>query len=721
MIISLIIIVIFNSSIIFSSSEVESIPMNELKSYENYLESGKAIAGKYDLRFNEMFIKYNKNGYYGKDEYDAPSGNSDEPFTKVGERVVSDNLDLTGNNKIYKILTKLDYNDIDTWYKEDEFLMNDYELMKREEFKETINALDIGERKITSSGYGRYGLMPGKNLIGFIDFAYRFYEKSSGEDRVGVEEGKVCPMEYLKYYKEVNYRDSEEEIEKNADNKVEEIGLTLRSIYKKCLKEWEYEGKYEEIIGLDIFKNLEDMYMSLVYLYPGLEVIKSAKIDVNELEEEDRTLVMAVMYDKYGGVPIIPTDNIKALTKRIGDIGKGNVIELVMKDVLDIGMAKKIFTYKIEVENANKVEELGRWLSFYEEMYDEEYEPLSKEDYNKFMKAVNEARREYGKDVKKGVIFDYGYVENPEEFSSKISLEEAIKKLIDHLEKIFKDSKFYKNRDNSKFVAKSYMMVNNMVNNEVFSHITDIYATKLELVEHSIGYSNNKILLADTSVVELKGKYGTYTDTDNDGILDYNEANEMEEYDISDLVREYCKYNDIKGEKEEEYISKYSKINMYAYISNPVLPDTDFDGIDDNRDRYKLDNHKIIKEETSYFDLVNYDYNQDYRYFFMPSDNYYQELSDMSVNLSNLISDNGKEKKKWSIPMDSIETYGIERYMSYIGLDNIRVYDLSREYSDCNVCKYAIGSREIKNYNNITRKVVAITIGDIASRNIELL
>ena len=52
----------------------------------------------------------------------------------------------------------------------------------------------------------------------------------------------------------------------------------------------------------------------------------------------------------------------------------------------------------------------------------------------------------------------FGYVEHPELFESKESLEEATRKFANHLRTFFADSAFIRNKDNANYVAKSYMM-----------------------------------------------------------------------------------------------------------------------------------------------------------------------------------------------------------------------------------------------------------------------
>ena len=164
----------FNVFAVYSSSEVEKIPENTIRLYENYMDTGVAIAGKYDLRFSDIFIKYSKNGYFGIDGYEAPSGEEDKIFDTYGERTLGYNLNQN-EDKIYTVKTILDYDAIDYWYEKDEFIMNDYDQYRREEFKEKLEALEIEDSEIKSSGYGRYGLTPGKNLMSFITFAYNFY------------------------------------------------------------------------------------------------------------------------------------------------------------------------------------------------------------------------------------------------------------------------------------------------------------------------------------------------------------------------------------------------------------------------------------------------------------------------------------------------------------------------------------------------------------------
>ena len=62
--------------------------------------------------------------------------------------------------------------------------------------------------------------------------------------------------------------------------------------------------------------------------------------------------------------------------------------------------------------------------------------------------------------------------------------------------------------------------------------------------------------------------------------------------------------------------------------------------------------------------------------------------------------------------------------MNYIGLEDIEVRDMSSTYEDSNVCRYAIGHRDVVyslgRTQNVVRNVIAISIGDIEAKAAEL-
>ena len=316
--------------------------------------------------------------------------------------------------------------------------------------------------------------------------------------------------------------------------------------------------------------------------------------------------------------------------------------------------------------------------------------------------------------------------------------------MADHYQNNFQDSQFYKNRNNAEYVAKTYVMVKAMCENEAFTDITDIYACIVNLVENSYGYDSTEILLTDTQVVHLMANLneGDY-DTDQDNLLDRQELDHEENVNISNLLEEYIKYNRLP-EEEANKLRADSYIKMWAYKSNPALPDTDFDGRNDDYDFHRpLENRQVGKMSTLNYDSVNFDYCQDYRYFFMPSTQYYYELSEMSMVLANMVNKKSGINRRWNKDTNYVnriaddsggittnsyrETYntnGIAGYMNYIGLDDIEEYDMSNTVGDPNVCRYAIGHRDVVyalgRTQNVVRNVIAISIGDIEAKAAEL-
>ena len=226
----------------------------------------------------------------------------------------------------------------------------------------------------------------------------------------------------------------------------------------------------------------------------------------------------------------------------------------------------------------------------------------------------------------------------------KNSLKEMTQKFANHLRAYFSDSAFIRNKDNANYVAKSYMMAQKICENTGFMDITDIYASDICLVEHSYGYGENstEYILSDTQVVSLEGRLeeGDF-DTDKDEVSDREELGTLEEVNISRLLEAYIKYNELDQE-EADKLRATPTVKMYNYISNPVLPDSDFDGRDDARDRARaLDNSYEMTMDTDVVDRANYDLNVDYRYFFMDNTKYYPELSDMAVTLANMVTKKG--------------------------------------------------------------------------------
>ena len=465
-----------------------------VNNYNKYCEDGKLL--NIEIRFNDVVSKYNKYSHFILGDEYAPTGDPSDPLSNEGDRDIA-HLAVESDTT-YKIYGELDEEEMDYSFYDLEDVSSSE--LKVYELNSKIDALRIGNQVQERSGYGKYNLRNGKNLMAFIKFAYEFY-KESGEYRVGIKdenlfkgtnaEGKeICPMEWLDEYAELNST-SAVELENGFEDK-----------FRNCVNKWEYIGNKNLENSDKIFETLEDIYVGLVYLYPALKVLQSKGINLDSLDDDDRAAIFSCAYEVKGMQPITSMDvSIEKLTKKFSKIGAGDLIGTLIRDEeLSLSVGETIYRYMIEIKHKNNPQNLARWISEYEEIYGE-YTPLDADSLDIFMKAYNKAFAEYGSDVSKQTGLDYvffGYVENPELFESKNSLKKMTEKFANHLKAYFSDSAFIRNKDNANYVAKSYMMAEKMCENTGFLDITDIYASDICLVEHSYGYNSTEVMLSDT-------------------------------------------------------------------------------------------------------------------------------------------------------------------------------------------------------------------------------
>ena len=143
------------------------------------------------------------------------------------------------------------------------------------------------------------------------------------------------------------------------------------------------------------------------------------------------------------------------------------------------------------------------------------------------------------------------------------------------------------------------------------------------------------------------------------------------------------------------------QVELYKYTSNPVLKDTDFDGLDDNDD-------PAPKNGTLYYytELINnngyinlYD-TMDYRYFYMNNKYYYDELARISLIMSNAVT-------KGLSGTGIFGTTYIDEAMKSIGM-NCDYQDVIKDNFKVGL---AIGQKEIE-YADIKKNVVLIAVSN---------
>lgn len=206
---------------------------------------------------------------------------------------------------------------------------------------------------------------------------------------------------------------------------------------------------------------------------------------------------------------------------------------------------------------------------------------------------------------------------------------------------------------------------------------------------------DNLVLLDGYEYVQLKGKVDEKNgiDTDKDGISDFNELGEKVEKDLSSFINVYLK---AKGIPVQNYMGKKT-VTAYNYISSPVLLDTDYDGINDDVDKY-IENNSFKGKLKTPKATSEVSYSMDYREFFKDNGVYSEKLGVVSSLYASVIYGG-----------TTYDNLSIKDYMTKHGLSNIVRYDIASMYDDSDVSEAYIGHRKVT-YNGTSKEIVAIII-----------
>lgn len=216
------------------------------------------------------------------------------------------------------------------------------------------------------------------------------------------------------------------------------------------------------------------------------------------------------------------------------------------------------------------------------------------------------------------------------------------------------------------FIAKNELMAKYMMESSKLDDTIKDYNVSIKFVEENlqrgtyIEENTSTAVLSDMQVLTFNHTLDNDGQSDGDNISDKNELGSISKIDITGFAEKMysSKHNgNMSGyETEIDRIVKNNGYNpeipnsghvikekdangnikvyyrVYNYTSNPMLIDTDFDGINDNNDSIKKDNN--FKGNTG--KIGNIEYNNDFRYFYINNKKYNDELSTMSLMMSNL-------------------------------------------------------------------------------------
>ena len=408
------------------------------------------------------------------------------------------------------------------------------------------------------------------------------------------------------------------------------------------------------------------------------------------------------------------------------------------------------------------------YIEEYEELTGRSFPYLHGKELEAFLNKVDEKRAIF----KKSKDNIYGTFGEDEEYNieSDVNFSKAIENMEDAMIKtIGKDA--FSGMRGEKNIARTYLMSKNIIDSVGARSELSYYDVGTNVIMKTPGENGYVYLLSDFQKVELDDKLSrdSAVDTDSDGIYDNNELRGLKEIDITEFVR-HTLYADLYGKdsddikKEQKALQDYSidiilsqykqnvksnfvtarsnneyeyefrydasddklKVTTYLYESNPVLKDTDFDGIDDGygytlfgnietpvnpkewKDKNPLDNSfngVLNSSRISGNKGISVDMVMDYRYFLMDNKMYYDELSTMSLLYSNSIYMKGDKEKYHSglVIEDEQNITDSGDIMNIKGkkYKNLRVKDMMEFFGFQNVKVYYMGSRDDQGYDKI--------------------
>ena len=347
------------------------------------------------------------------------------------------------------------------------------------------------------------------------------------------------------------------------------------------------------------------------------------------------------------------------------------------------------------------------------------------------------------------------------DISSDITYSRAIDKLSAKINGEFRD--VFKGLD-SDYIARTYLMAKNIADTTRLIEQNAQYDIGSNIVNRTPGGYSEQVLLSDLQLITLKrdSNTGRYTDdADKDGLIDGRElGNDDGTYKplkISGFIKKMLKaeagnsyssatdpdymYNMYKanirdaataadnaenngsivtpGRDKEKFIQTQHDIrvigddiyvDVMSYTSNPILKDSDFDGVWDgygeedeaHKNQYKdnkpLDNSitgDMVSSNRHFNKNIYFDSHMDYRYFYMEPYNYYDELSTMSLLLANAMNKKGRELSDIDYVMPKIGYDNYVRRNAYGNVGGINVAGIDIGGVDYNV-EYITGLKVIE-------------------------
>jgi Mg-chelatase subunit ChlD len=251
----------------------------------------------------------------------------------------------------------------------------------------------------------------------------------------------------------------------------------------------------------------------------------------------------------------------------------------------------------------------------------------------------------------------------------------------------------------------------------IYANIYGNFSVELLKIAENIGEDVNNgtwVMLSDFQAVRLDDT----KDTDKDGLLDEEELGKKISKDLSPFIESLCKANGVPS----DLYQGNKTIEVYDYQSNPVLSDTDYDGIGDKEDQEKKNNtfsDQLTASKDDQIATIDVSYQFDYRKFFKASNKAYHRDISMLGSLVSATAYNGRKFKGIEMPKDyeEEETKAAEMLLKKHGMHDVKHIDLSdlekepgvKTYTDDDVSEIILGHRKIT-YKGKEKEIIFISV-----------
>lgn len=226
------------------------------------------------------------------------------------------------------------------------------------------------------------------------------------------------------------------------------------------------------------------------------------------------------------------------------------------------------------------------------------------------------------------------------------------------------------------------------------------------------------VFLSDYQYVKLDQSLSSdENNSDSDNLTDEEELGKPQEQDLSAYIDVFLEAYDIPEDSYEDQTS----ITVYTYTSNPVLTDTDFDGIDDDKDTSSTNNefkgkmHYTLngKEKT-----CNVEFTVDYREFFSGNTTYKKGLSVLSVLYASGMYEGNYIEVTSGTTGGTDDPTSFEKLFGLEDVEDIKISASDYTTDKDDVTEFVVGHRTVE-YLGETREIIILAVRGTNGTNAE--